>query len=181
MLSTRYDDRNKMLLTVCLTIAVSFSIFAQKKSSLQLELAPAASFALYDGEPVSGYGGNVKFIFPLRKNENYLTSGINYDRLIEKSSFSDERYKYSIITAILGYRRMIKSFFIEPQVGAGLYIEEGNDYRAFATFIGVEPGFRKNNLTFSLSYRFLVAEELVFGEQFHILSLKVGFRLPRLK
>ncbi len=143
---------------------------AQEENYSQTEFAVSGSLMFEYGYVSGGFGGNVKFLLPIRRNNNYITLAANYDRL-KVSGFKN--YYYNLITATAGYRKMASNFYIEPQLGLGYFLSEDA-----ALTLGLEPGLHKNNLTFSFNYRAAVMG-FFWSDLIHIFSLKAGLRLSR--
>ena len=82
----------------------------------------------------------------------------------------------AITLTSIGYRKNIKSAFIEPKAGFGIDIESSHD--DFCGFIGIEPGIQKRKFTFSIDYRFISSDGLAYGDHFHTFAIRVGYKIP---
>ncbi|MFZ9387682.1 MAG: hypothetical protein ACO25B_07345 [Chitinophagaceae bacterium] len=164
------------------SIFIGFLFCAQLSYSqtkeLRLDGSAFLHMALYD-DFLLGYGGSLKLLWPLRKNDNFITSAIEFDRLTERNRYTGRNITYTFSMASIGYRKTIKSFYFEPQAGFGLYNETG--YSSTCFFAGFEPGIQKRKFSFALSYHFTSADGFVFGEQFHIFAIKVGYNILGIK
>lgn len=157
----------------CLLV-YSYSSNAQQVKKPQLEVTGSIDFALNEGYPLWGIGSHVKLLFPVGKKNNALVAALGIDRLYE--DFDYDAYSYTFALTSIGYRKNIKSFFIEPKAGFGTNIEGGHD--AFCGFIGIEPGIQKRKFTFSIDYRFISSDGLAYGEHFHTFAIRIGYKIP---
>ena len=160
----------KQFLITTLLIAAFFGAGAQKENYSQTEFTASGSLMLDYGYLSGGFGGNVKFLLPRRRNSNYFTVAANYDRL-KVNGFKN--FYYNLVTATAGYRRMLSNFYIEPQLGLGYFLSEDA-----ALTIGLEPGFHINNFTFSLNCRAALMG-FFWGDLVGVFGLKAGIRFGK--
>lgn len=160
----------KHFLITVLIISSFLRAGAQKENDFQIEFSGSGNMMLEYEDRSWGYGGNIKFLLPKKRNNNYITIAANYDRL-EVAGFND--YYYNLITATVGYRKMISNFYIEPQLGLGYFISED-----MALTFGLEPGLHTNNITLSFNYRAALMG-ILWSDLVHIFSLKAGFRIGK--
>ncbi|GAO42301.1 hypothetical protein [Flavihumibacter petaseus] len=165
--------RNTILTALCLVIAMANTAFGQQSRSFKLDAGAAGTIALYEGDPNWAYGAFVKGLWPIGKKDNALVGGIDYDRLSEL--YGDERYTYKFFLGSFGFRKTLNPFFIEFKAGIGV-TKEGN-YTSATGFVGIEPGVQLNWVGLSLCYRLITADDLIYGEQFNMFSLRAGFRI----
>lgn len=179
-------------------------VFSQPKKPVEVEVSLYGSYFvnLTFDDAGWGYGGSTKFLFSMEGNDNHITAGLIADRMKESDYSSYSRSKapvYTLVNAVGGYRKSIRQFFIEPQVGVGIFHEKdevitwsydvnGNitgiyevDDRSRTVlniFPGIESGFHLNKLTCSFNARFNYADpfkEFVYA----VFSIKAGYRLGK--
>lgn len=160
------------LILLCLLV-YSYSSNAQQAKKPQLEVTGSIDFALNEGYPLLGAGSHAKLLFPVGKKSNALVATLGIDRLYE--DFDYDAYSYTFLLTSIGYRKNIKSFFIEPKAGFGINIENG--YDNFCGFIGIEPGIQKRKFTFSIDYRFISSDGLAYGDHFHTFAIRMGYKI----
>ncbi|MFT3747036.1 MAG: hypothetical protein QM768_01920 [Agriterribacter sp.] len=160
------------LILFCLFV-YSYSSNAQQTKKPQLEVNGSINFALNEGYPLWGLGSHAKLLFPVGKKDNALVATLGFDRLYE--DFDYGAYSYTFALTSIGYRKNIKSFFIEPKAGFGIDIEDG--YDSFCGFIGIEPGIQKRKFIFSIDYRFISSDGLVEGDHFHTFAIRMGYKI----
>ena len=171
-----------ILLTFYSWLSVPTYSFAQQQNTPCFEVGISGIF-FYDGLSISNWGGGItaKFLKPVEKNNNYFTYGIAYDLLID----SYPGYKpdlYHFINATGGYRMMINSFFIEPQLGLGIikvYYQNYPEPPGFGALFGIESGFHVNNFTISFNPRLMMTIDIFGGDVYSYLGLKGAIRLGR--
>ncbi|HTN06318.1 hypothetical protein [Agriterribacter sp.] len=96
------------------------------------------------------------------------------DRLYEDLDY--DAYSYTFALTSIGYRKNIRSAFIEPKAGFGIDIE--GRHENFCGFIGIEPGIQKRKFSFSIDYRFITSDGLAYGEHFHTFAIRIGYKIP---
>lgn len=151
----------------------SYSANAQKAGKPELEVSGSLNFALYDDYPLGGWGSNVKLLWPVGKRNNALVATVGVDQLYEELRF--DAYNYTFILTSIGYRKSIKSAFVEGKAGFGICNE--SSYKDFCGFIGIEPGIQKRKFSYSIDYRFISSDGLFYGEHFHTFAVRVGYRI----
>ena len=163
---------------LCLFLIPQFT-FSQQVKKLRVDGSPTLDFARYEGESMWGFGAHLKLLWTPGNNKNAFGFGIDFDRLSHKSLYNGETSTYTFTVASIGYRIRMNSFYVEPQAGGGFYKElyRETDYNAGCFFLGLEPGIEKKRFSFSINYRFISADGLVFGEQFNMFSAKIGYML----
>jgi len=145
---------------------IPVSTYAQEESHFQIELSAKGNY-MYDGNNNWGYGGSAKFLLPLRKNNNYITTAVNFDRFKVSGM---KNYYYNLLSVTGGYRKMINYFFIEPQLGFGYILDEN-----ISIGFGVEPGFQINKFTFSLNFQ-LITDGIFWADYLSVIGLRAGIR-----
>lgn len=107
------------------------------------------------------------------KKGDALVASLGFDRLYEGFEFNS--YDYTFLLTSIGYRKRIKSAFIEPKLGLGFCndFDEGG----FTGFIGVEPGIEKKKFRFSIDYRFIATDGFIQGDHFHTFAFRMGYRI----
>lgn len=148
---------------------------SQKTNKPQLELNGSVNFALNEGYPLFGVGSHCKLLWDVGKKPDALTAAIGFDKLYE--NFDVDAYSYTFLTTAIGYRKNIQSFFVEPKVGLGVLHDDSDS--EFCAIIGIEPGIQKQRFSFSIDYRFISADGLVYGDHFHTFAVRVGYRISR--
>jgi hypothetical protein len=161
------------ILLLCLLI-YSYSSNAQQAKKLQLELTGSIDFALIEGYPLWGVGSHAKLLFSVGQKSDAIVATLGIDRLYE--DFNYDAYSYTFALTSIGYRKNIKSFFIEPKAGFGINMEDGDEN--FCGFIGIEPGIQKRKFTFSIDYRFISSDGLAYGDHFHTFAIRMGYKIP---
>lgn len=146
--------------------------FSQQKQKPVLEGSASLDFALYDGMPSLGLGAHLKLLRPTKISDNFLVAGFDVDILSDIEAFGDD-LDLIFMLASFGYRKQIKSFFIEPKIGGGLF--NGYRYNSPCIFLGVEPGIQREKFNFSIDCRLFSTDGIVYGEQFGTVSLKIGY------
>jgi hypothetical protein len=164
----------KLTITILISCLTVLSSSAQEQRTTELHVGIQGGVSLVEGEIGSNIGAFVKGLFPTGNSGNYLTGAISYDRVVEKSRYSGEKFVYPFVNFTGGYRITFNTIYLEPQLGAGFWSEEG--YNEFATHIGVEPGFQFDKFSVSLNYRML-SDGLIFGETYHLFSIRAGIAL----
>ena len=167
-----------MLLKILSIFLFSFftivsSVIGQKSKKLQLEANGSVDFAVNEGYLLPGSGSQIKLLIPVGIRNSALVTSIGIDMLYEEFAF--DSYTYNFMLASFGYRKRIKSAFIEPKIGLGFNIEDG--YQSPCGFVGLEPGIEKKKLTFSIDYRFISSDGIADGDYFHTIGLKVGYKI----
>jgi hypothetical protein len=161
---------------ILLSILVSSKkLYAQYENVPQFEIGLSGNY-LINGYTKWGTGISSKYLMPTRRN-NFFTAGIIYDLQI----IPDPGYKtdyYHFLNGAFGYRKMINSFFIEPQLGLGIYWDSG-DQPGFGSFAGFEAGVHLNKFTFSLFPRLMIEDGFFMADGFLSLGLKCGIRLGK--
>lgn len=160
----------KKIYIIVLLLVIFIEARAQDENYSQTEFTASGNLMFEYGYVSGGWGGNVKFLLPIKRNNNYITIAVNYDRL-KVNGFKN--YYYNLITATAGYRKILSNFYFEPQFGLGYFLSEDA-----ALIFGMEPGLHKNNLTLSFNYRAAIMG-FFWGDLIHIFSLKAGFRLSK--
>lgn len=150
-----------------------YSSNGQSAKKPQLEATGSLDFALFDGYPLWGLGTHLKILWPFDQKENALIASLGIDRLYEDLDYDAYDYIFALIA--IGYRRNIGSAFIEPKAGFGLCIESNRS--RFCGFIGIEPGIEKRKFRFSIDYRFISSNGLVYGDHFHTFAIRVGYKI----
>ena len=97
--------KKKIYTTVLLLVSL-IGARAQEENYSQTEFSVSGSLMLEYGYASVGFGGNVKFLLPIKRNNNYITIAVNYDRL-KVSGFNN--YYYNLITATAGYRKILSN------------------------------------------------------------------------
>lgn len=138
-----------------------------------MDISGSVNFALYDDYPLFGLGSNLKLSWPVGQKNNAIVATVGIDRFYEELLY--DAYSYTFLLTSIGYRKNINSIFIEPKVGFGLCNE--SSYRNFCGFIGIEPGFQKRKFSYSIDYRFISSDGVVYGEHFHTLALRIGYKI----
>lgn len=141
---------------------------------MQLEVSGSVVTGLYDEDILGGgFGKQAKLLFPVGKNKDALTATVGIDRIFEDISF--DSYYYTFALTSFGYRKRIQSLFIEPKLGFGLFGEGGTMY--LSGFAGIEPGFEKRRLRYSIDYRLISTDGIIDGDIVHTFSFRVGYRI----
>lgn len=148
--------------------------FSQQKQKPILEGSASLDFALYDGLPSLGLGAHLKLLRPTKNSDNFFVAGFDVDILSDIEAFGDD-LDLIFMLASFGYRKQIKSFFIEPKIGGGLF--NGYRYNSPCIFIGVEPGIQKEKINFSIDCRYFASDGIVYGDHFSTVSFKIGYKI----
>ena len=148
---------------------------SQQPKNFSLEASASADLGLYDAESLLGFGIHFKLLRDLSKNNNAFVGGVDLDILNYTDIYSNSGIYSTVLVASLGYRKRIKSFFIEPQIGGGLYKEE--NYNAPCIFLGLEPGLQRKRLSYSINYRFISTDGFIDGDHFHMFAFRVGYKI----
>lgn len=158
--------------------------YSQQTGTLQIEAGPHGNFFVESGDRGWGFGGSVKLLLPLATNENYISAGLIADRLQEDRYLSYIPEPVTLINATGGYRKMLRKFFIEPQLGIGFIIEKNRadtpwetdkTYALLNIFPGVESGMQLGSVTIAFSYRHNFRDpfkDIVYS----IFSVKTAYR-----
>lgn len=156
----------------CLLVC-AYSSNAQQAKKPQLEVTGSLNFGLIDGYSLWGAGSHAKLLFPVGQKSDALVAAVGMDRLHEE--LDRYAYSYTFALASIGYRKNIKSAFIEPKAGLGINI--GARREDFSVFVGIEPGIQKRKFTFSMDYRFISSDGLAYGDHFHTFALRMGYKI----
>lgn len=125
-----------------------------------------------------GPGPRAKLLFGVT-TAGYIsaTTGINF--FSAKSEFIDqgESLTFRIIPILVGYHHNFNNFFIEPQIGFGVYaatakangLTESTSTNAFTWAAGF--GYLKNNIEVGLRYQGAEKD----GESFSLFGINVGY------
>jgi len=148
--------KKTIVLFTCVTI-ISCSTIAQKgNNQLGIGAEMAMPFGQFDNDFNTGFGGYLKGLFGIGKiSQLTLTTG--YSRHKAKGQLSWFHVSSHIIPFLAGYRISTKGFFVEPQLGYGLYYAEIKDYNmsetdgAFTYAIGA--GYVFHGLEAGVKYR----------------------------
>lgn len=175
---TRVNSIRNLILIKTSTLIVFCLIFknyasqAQKANKPIIELTGSMNFALNEGYPLWGLGSHLKMLWAVDNRNSALTGMIGVDRLYEDIIF--DGYNYTFATTSIGFRKSIQSVFIEPKAGIGISYESNET--DFCGFIGIEPGIQKKHFSFSIDYRFISSDGLIYGDYFHTFAFRVGYR-----
>lgn len=162
------------VLSISLSILMAAdNLYAQNENTPAFEIGLSGNY-LVGGFTKWGPGISGKYLIPTGKN-NFFTTGIIYDLQIEPGPAYD-RNLYNYLNGGFGYRKMMNTFFIEPQLGLGIYWETG-DQPAFGSFAGFETGFHLNKLTTSFNTRLMVEDGFFMADGFLSIGLKCAIRL----
>ena len=148
--------KKTIVLLACI-IVNSFAAPAQKANN---QIGIGAEIAMpsgqFDNDFNSGFGGYLKGLFGIGKmSQLTFTTGYNYHKA--KGELSWYHASSFIIPFLAGYRLSAKGFFVEPQVGYGLYYAQIKDYNmsetdgAFTYAIGA--GYKFHGLEAGIKYR----------------------------
>ena len=160
-------------ITLCFFFNVQFA-FTQQKQKPFLEGSASLDFALYDYTPALGLGAHLKLLRPIKNSDNFFVTGFDIDILSDLEAFGND-LDLIFMLASFGYRKRIKSFFIEPKLGGGLF--NGFRYNSPCIFIGVEPGVQKEKFNFSIDCRYFASDGIVYGDHFGTVSFKIGYKI----
>ena len=155
-----------------LTLANFSTSLAQQGNPSRFEVGLSGGVLDDFGFFYGGGGFSAKMLFPISKNKNKFTVGLTYDFFFEKIN-SEYLWAEDFINVTGGYRKMINTFFIEPQLGLGLYNLKQPE---FETSLGLESGFHVSKFTFSFNPRLMLAGFLFGADGYLILGLKTGIR-----
>jgi hypothetical protein len=154
------------------------------QDSKKTSLVGSASlvFASNDGFAMLGSGFHIKLIMPLNSHGDALTTGLDSYIIDYFDTYDVSSEPFIFITGTLGYRKKIRSLYIEPQLGGGYYRDE--EYYLFMPHytptpcgaMGVECGIEKKRLCYSVDYRFISSGQFIKEDIFHTFSIKVGYR-----
>lgn len=158
---------------ICVLLTTQSS-FSQQTKPLYFEVGASLNGGLYDLDPVLGFGAHFKLIRPFKK-DNAFVGGFDLLLANDPETYGEGGIDNVFMLASLGYRKTIHSFYIEPKLGGGLYGDPR--YYAPCVFLGIEPSFQKEQFSFAIDYRFISADGIELGEHFHLVALKVGYRL----
>ncbi|MES2882315.1 MAG: outer membrane beta-barrel protein [Bacteroidota bacterium] len=162
-----------------LTLFFSFSTKAQKGStllSLGADLAiPTSDFGdLFNVGP----GVRAKMLFGVTP-AGYITATTGINSFSAKSEFLDqgESITFRVIPILAGYHHNFNGFYIEPQIGFGVYSatakangqSESSSTNAFTWSAGF--GYLKNNVEVGLRYQGAEKD----GESFSLFGVNVSY------
>ncbi|HWJ27851.1 MAG TPA: outer membrane beta-barrel protein [Flavisolibacter sp.] len=175
------------LLILSLVFAFSFASHAQKGNN-QIGVAFETGIPVGDFGEINkaGFGGSAKGLFGVGTvGQISLTSG--YTSYSTKSKYlqSGEKETIGIVPVLAGYRHNLNSFFIEPQVGVGIYSihdsgssDDLNDSKASFTWaLGV--GYKINNVELGLRYQNGKVNDWISTFEFVGLHLGYNFSLGK--
>ncbi len=186
-ISRIHTVKKTILLVIMAGIGLAGPVFSQQKKTVQLEIGFHGSYFLVFDDAGWGYGSSVKLLLPMEGNENYITAGLTLDRLRENRWFSAVPEPVRLINAVGGYRKMLRNFFVEPQMGIGFMIEtdkaevrweSDRTYAIMNLFPGIESGVYLGKTTISLGYR-LNFRDPFEDAVYSIFSIKAGYRFGR--
>ena len=111
----------KMYMVLLATILITAGSFAQKGKSYlgvggDLSL-PTAEFGTYFK---TGVGGYVKAMLGVG-NSGAVTFTTGYSSFKEAGDFEDFTATQGVVPMLIGYRHNFNGFFVEPQIGYGIY------------------------------------------------------------
>lgn len=173
----------QIIISSCIVVLswllISQIAFSQNTKNICLEGSGSLNVMMYDGDPMLGLGAHVRLLRPVNRNGYALVGGADFDILDDINEYTANVIDYTSILALVGYRKIIKSFYIEPHLGGGLFKEE--DYNSPCIFIGLEQGIQKRQFNYSIDFRFISADGILGGDHFYTFSLKFGYRFIRNK
>jgi hypothetical protein len=151
----------KTLLILSSVFAMSLASHAQKGNN-QIGVAFEAGIPTGDFGDASnvGFGGSVKGLYGVGTGGQIsLTSGYTSFSTKDKFLESGEKASLGIIPILAGYRHNFSGFFIEPQVGVGIYsahdsgngVEFNESKSAFTWAIGA--GYQINKVELGVRYQ----------------------------
>jgi len=148
-----------IIVIVALLFIVAISVNAQKGNN---QIGIAAQMGLPTGHFESnfktGYGGSLKGLWGIGKT-GQLTFTTGYTSFKSKGDLYHNFGASSIIPFLAGYRLQKNNFYVEPQVGYGLYIlkikvfgqKMSESDGAFTYAIGI--GYAKNGFDLGVRYQ----------------------------
>jgi hypothetical protein len=138
--------------SLCLTIALFVSMISAyaQKGNFQIGLAGEMAMPVghFDNDFNTGFGGSVKALYGIG-NKSQLTLTTGYDRFKAKGELSMFNSTVNIIPFLAGYRLATKGFYVEPQVGYGLYTFKVN-------FNGESPSETDGAFTYALGIGYTI-------------------------
>ena len=147
----------KTIALIACSIVVSCAAFAQKgNNQLGIGAEMAMPFGQFDNDFSTGYGGYLKGLFGVGKTSQVtITAGCSRHKA--KGILSWYHASSYIVPFLAGYRMYAKGFFVEPQVGYGIYyakikdIDVSDTDGAFTYAIGT--GYTYKGLEAGIKYR----------------------------
>ena len=162
--------------------AFSFASHAQKGNN-QIGVAFETGIPTGDFGKVSnlGFGSSVKGLYGIgTAGQLTLTAGFSSFSTKDKYLESGEKASLSIIPIMAGYRHNISQFFIEPQLGIGIYNShdsyEGSDpvnvsQSAFTWAIGAGYHIKK----FDLGVRYQSGKKSEWDNSIGLVGIHIGY------
>ena len=160
----------RIIFIFCMMTSISMQAQELKPSVI---VSGGADYIVNKYARISGPGGQVKLLLPLR-NENFITLSTGYSRLIQHKPEEDKPVRYNYIPIGLGYRVRMDRFYVEPQLGYGLMRPR---YKLIMP--GLELGYMLGQFNFSLLYQVMSEPNILFGDSFQQVSLRVGYRFGK--
>jgi hypothetical protein len=166
----------KIYMALLAAILVNASSFAQKGKT-QLGFG-AICITTSFGEYLQGMGGYVKGMFGVGKS-GMVTVTSGYSSFKEAGDYEDFTTTVTIVPLLFGYRHNFNGFFVEPQLGYGIYgvkvnsFDEGFDSEsggAFTWAAGVGYVFA-NQIEVSARYQTGGQQ----GTNFSLFGLRLGY------
>ncbi len=148
-----------LILSTALLVTAFFSADAQKGNN-QISVAAEVGLPIGDfGDGFkTGFGGSVKGLFGVGNSGQFtLTTG--YSEYKVKNSSDEMGLSIGIIPILAGYRLSMNGFYVEPQLGYGVYaakikfegdrISSSNGVFTYAAGVG----YAKNKIDFGVRYQ----------------------------
>jgi hypothetical protein len=113
----------KLFIAIVALTAASTASFAQRGLN-QISIGPEVNIPTGDfGEGVkTGFGGSIKALFGIgTAGQITLTTGYTTFKFKDLEDLGDIKANYYIVPFLAGYRQNFSGFYVEPQVGYGLY------------------------------------------------------------
>jgi hypothetical protein len=165
---------------IILGLACVLTLSAVKAQKGTTQIGVAAEVGIPTGDFgdgfKTGYGGSVKGLFGIGE-AGQITFTTGYTTYKAKGSTDDYKTTLGIIPLLAGYRHNFSGFYVEPQIGYGIYRakaeilgEEGSDSEgAFTYAIGL--GFAKSGFDGGVRYQAASKD----GSTTSLIGIHVGY------
>ncbi len=166
----------KTILLIPVFIIVTNIAHSQQDYSLTISGEAGIPTGAFGDISDMGFGGSVKVGFPAGKN-GQITFGFSYTSFKLKE-IGTIKGRLAVLPFMLGYRHFIKSFYLEQQLGFGIYssnassgFSTGNNKTAFTWASGI--GYLVGKVNIGLRYQ---SGKLKYNtEPFSLVGISVGY------
>lgn len=173
----------RKLLGTVFFVTLSITAFTQKGNT-SLQLTAEASVPFFQND--QGFGVSIKALFGTGKKDQLTISG-GISQFSTKKSVASGITKTRLVPLLLGYRKNIQRFYLEPKIGAGELggkIDIGGDYSrpsVAALFASIEGGYRIKHIAVGINFITTKGIDsksagLWYNKTFHYTSFFVGYQ-----